>query len=75
MIPCFNLGRWLDEAVESVLRQTVQETEIVVVDDGSTDAQTVRLLSGYRKLPDHGAPRPEPGPARGEEPRRARASS
>ena len=26
VIPCFNLGRWLDEAVESVLRQTVQET-------------------------------------------------
>ncbi len=49
MIPCFNLGSYLDEAVESVLAQAVDDVEIIVVDDGSTDPQTVRLLSAYQR--------------------------
>lgn len=33
----FNYGRFLRNAIESALNQTYQRTEVVVVDDGSTD--------------------------------------
>jgi GT2 family glycosyltransferase len=49
IIPCYNLGDYLDEAVESVLTQTYQNFEILVVDDGSSDPATQTLLSDYRR--------------------------
>lgn len=47
VIPCRDHGRFLDEAVSSVLAQGVADVEIVVVDDGSTDPFTVALLERY----------------------------
>lgn len=44
VIPCFNAGRHLDEAVQSALAQTWPELEVVIVDDGSTDPETLHLL-------------------------------
>jgi len=38
IIPCHNGERFLSEAIESALQQTVAASEIIVVDDGSTDA-------------------------------------
>jgi GT2 family glycosyltransferase len=49
VIPCYNLGAYLDEAVDSVISQTYQHFEILVVDDGSTDPQTRALLADYRR--------------------------
>jgi len=37
VVTCFNYGRWLAEAVHSVLAQTFVGFELLIVDDGSTD--------------------------------------
>lgn len=37
LIPVYNARNYLEEAIESVLKQTYQFMEIVVIDDGSTD--------------------------------------
>lgn len=49
IIPCYNLGQYLDEAVDSVLAQTYRDFEIIIVNDGSTDEFTNRLLADYDK--------------------------
>jgi glycosyltransferase involved in cell wall biosynthesis len=37
VIPCYNQGHFLSDAIESVLNQTHRPLDIVVIDDGSTD--------------------------------------
>ena len=49
IITCYNLGQYLDEAVDSILAQTSQDFEILIVDDGSTDPATEALLTDYRR--------------------------
>jgi glycosyltransferase involved in cell wall biosynthesis len=44
IIPTHNYGRFLEEAVASVLAQGVDDLEVVVVDDGSTD-ETPAILA------------------------------
>lgn len=44
IIPCFNAGRLLLEAVDSALAQTHPDLEVIVVDDGSTDDETRSTL-------------------------------
>lgn len=44
VIPCFNSGAYIAEAVQSVLEQTYKHIEIIIVDDGSDDELTIGLL-------------------------------
>ena len=37
IVPCFNYGRFLGEALESVIAQTYENWECLIIDDGSTD--------------------------------------
>jgi glycosyltransferase involved in cell wall biosynthesis len=36
-IPCYNAAQWIAASVQSALDQTWADTEVIVVDDGSTD--------------------------------------
>jgi glycosyltransferase involved in cell wall biosynthesis len=44
VIPCFNMGMYLGEAVASVLAQTLDDVELIIVDDGSDDPYTLCVL-------------------------------
>jgi glycosyltransferase involved in cell wall biosynthesis len=46
IVPVFNGERFLAEALDSILGQTYRPLEVIVVDDGSTDA-TAELAAGY----------------------------
>src|SRR3989304_9145320 len=37
LMPCYNAAATLDEAVESILRQTRKDIELIAVNDGSSD--------------------------------------
>ena len=45
VIPCYNHGEFLGEAIDSVRAQDYPDTEIIVVNDGSTDPRTLRVLA------------------------------
>jgi glycosyltransferase involved in cell wall biosynthesis len=47
LVTCFNLGQYLEEAIDSVLAQTQNDLEILIVDDGSTDNDTRLLLDRF----------------------------
>ena len=44
IIPCYNHGKFLPRAIDSILAQSHAHTEIIVVDDGSVD--DTRLVAG-----------------------------
>lgn len=46
VIPTYNRAKFIEDAIDSVIRQTYNDIEIIVVDDGSTDA-TPDILKKY----------------------------
>lgn len=49
IIPCYNQGQYLDEAVNSVLNQTYQDFEIIIINDGSIELETLEIIKDYDK--------------------------
>lgn len=47
IIPVYNVQEYLSECLDSVLNQTIKNTEIIVVNDGSTDKCSV-ILAEYK---------------------------
>jgi glycosyltransferase involved in cell wall biosynthesis len=50
IIPCYNYGQYLGEAIDSALAQTYPNIEIVVVNDGSTDNSASVARSYGKKI-------------------------
>ena len=46
VIPCYNTHQYLTQTIESVRHQTYAPIEIILVDDGSTDRETLSVLAG-----------------------------
>jgi hypothetical protein len=44
VIPCYNYGRFVEEAMRSALDQTIGALEVIVVNDGSRDPCTIEAL-------------------------------
>ncbi|MCI9399235.1 MAG: glycosyltransferase [Lachnospiraceae bacterium] len=49
IIPVYNEEKYLPECLESVIRQTLKEIEIICVDDGSMD-HSVQIIRGYCEI-------------------------
>lgn len=49
LIPCYNGEKFIDRSFTSIINQTYNNIEVVVVNDGSTDESEKKILS-YRKM-------------------------
>ncbi len=49
IIPCYNLGEFLPKAIDSVFAQTLENIEVIVVDDKSPDKDTQKVLDEIEK--------------------------
>lgn len=45
IITCYNDGKYLLESLDSAIRQTYKDIEIIIINDGSTDRLTLDILS------------------------------
>jgi glycosyltransferase involved in cell wall biosynthesis len=48
LMPCFNVATTLEETLESIAAQTLEDFEVVAVDDGSTD-ETAGILAEWSR--------------------------
>ncbi len=49
IIPAFNTEKYVKECIDSILNQTYNNIEIIIVDDGSTDS-TGKILEEYKEI-------------------------
>ena len=49
IMPVYNCGKYLSEAIESILGQTYSNWELLIIDDGSTD-DTSKIVDSYAEI-------------------------
>jgi len=47
IIPCYNQGNFLLEAIDSVLKQSYKNIEIIIINDGSEESKTLEILDSF----------------------------
>jgi len=47
IIPCYNQGNFLLEAIDSVLNQSYKNIEIIIINDGSDDRETLEIIGSF----------------------------
>lgn len=45
IMPCYNDGRYIQKSIQSVINQTIQSWELIIIDDGSDDSETLLYLN------------------------------
>lgn len=48
LMPVYNGGEYVDEAIQSILSQTLEDLELIIIDDGSTD-NTPEIIERHRR--------------------------
>lgn len=49
VMPVYNTGKYLRESIDSLIKQTFKDIELICVDDSSDDFDTLEILNEYRK--------------------------
>ena len=50
IVPCFNSGKTIKRTIESLKSQTWEEKEIIIVNDGSDDQETLDILNLFEGI-------------------------
>ncbi|MBT1703591.1 glycosyltransferase [Chryseosolibacter indicus] len=50
VIPYYNMGAYITEALESVINSTWKDLEVIIINDGSTDAMSVQKLAQFENI-------------------------
>lgn len=48
IMPCFNDGKYIQESIECALNQTYKNIELIIIDDGSTEQETINILKNIK---------------------------
>ena len=48
LVPCYNVEKYLEQCLDSIVNQTLKDIEIICINDGSTDS-TLDIIKSYAK--------------------------
>lgn len=48
IMPCYNDGQYIEEAIETIRNQTYLNWELIIIDDGSDDEKTINIINNIK---------------------------